>query len=163
MKTPPIEPVTRADVQIVREARAKYERWCDESIGIGQADTMMETLLRLAEQAIRITSTSSQPSDLADRLERVYSQLTPGVIDSADLDGMAFTVQEAIAALRQSPDTARVDEIRSAVIKECIAALDDENVAEAMDCNKVEKYRMHKATLALVKDAIRALANKEPT
>jgi hypothetical protein len=62
-----------------------------------------------------------------------------------------------LSALRQSPDKARLD-----ALEEVIAALDDDEVAEMMDCNKVEKYRQHKATLELAKKAIRALA-KQPT
>lgn len=37
---------------------------------------------------------------LIERLERVRNQLTPGVIEAADLDGMALSVGDGIKALR---------------------------------------------------------------
>ena len=37
-----------------------------------------------------------------------------------------------------------------------VAIMDSEEVAEAMDCNKVEKYAVHKSTLELAKSAIRS-------
>lgn len=42
-------------------------------------------------------------STLADELELVRNKLTPGVIETADLDGMALTLGKAIASLRTPP------------------------------------------------------------
>ncbi len=41
-------------------------------------------------------------NDLPKQLMRVYESLTPGAIDHADLDGMAFCVQEAATALQSA-------------------------------------------------------------
>ena len=38
-------------------------------------------------------------NELVERLRNTYGNLTPGAIERADLDGMAFTVQDAITAL----------------------------------------------------------------
>lgn len=38
-------------------------------------------------------------SELVERLNDVFGNLTPGAIERADLDGMAFTVKDAITAL----------------------------------------------------------------
>lgn len=42
--------------------------------------------------------------ELIERLRDVYGALTPGAIDRADLDGMAFAVQDAISFLSQPPE-----------------------------------------------------------
>ena len=49
-------------------------------------------------------------TDIVGRLQDVYGKLTPGAIERADLDGMAFTVADAItdlATLRKQLENAR--------------------------------------------------------
>ena len=46
---------------------------------------------------------------------------------------------------------------RRQAFEEALEALNDDEVAEAMDCNKVEKYAVHKSAINLAKEAIRAL------
>ena len=41
-------------------------------------------------------------------------------------------------------------------LEKAIAIMDSEEVTDAMDCNKVEKYAVHKSTLELAKSAIRS-------
>ena len=49
-------------------------------------------------------------TDIERRLQDVYGKLTPGAIETADLDGMAFTVADAItdlATIRKQLENAR--------------------------------------------------------
>ena len=63
--------------------------------------------------------------ELVERLRGVYENLTPGAIDRADLDGMAFTVSDAIAALSQPIARANVDrEELITLIREHLASTD---------------------------------------
>lgn len=50
-----------------------------------------------------------RPEVLIKRLREVYGNLTPGAIDHADLDGMAFTVKEVIEALAASQPAPTAD------------------------------------------------------
>jgi len=54
--------------------------------------------------------THDNVTDIVGRLQDVYGKLTPGAIERADLDGMAFTVADAItdlATLRKQLENAR--------------------------------------------------------
>lgn len=54
--------------------------------------------------------THDNVTDIERRLQDVYGKLTPGAIETADLDGMAFTVADAItdlATLRKQLENAR--------------------------------------------------------
>jgi len=50
---------------------------------------------------------------------------------------------------------------RRQAFEEALEALNDDEVAEAMDCNKVEKYAVHKSAIKLAKEAIRALIEEQ--
>lgn len=67
------------------------------------------------------TPTAPQPDrdGVLDGLRDVYSNLTPGRIEAADIDGMAFKVQAAIEALATTTDqSAQSDAIAEAVAAE---------------------------------------------
>lgn len=62
---------------------------------------------------------------LIERIEVVYDNLTPGVIDRADLDGMASTCRQAATALAAQAE--EIERLRGALkpFADCCDQIDD--------------------------------------
>lgn len=56
------------------------------------------------------------------------------------------------------PTVDRAEVIRESVVAECLAALDDDEVVHAIDCNKVEKRKTWDSAIKLCRERIAALA-----
>lgn len=70
-------------------------------------DDGLRGIAEAARQIAALAATPREPSynahtDLIAELDKVYNALTPGAFESADLDGMAFTVADAMTALQTS-------------------------------------------------------------
>ena len=73
-----------------------------------------------------------------------------------DEDWMKLCARD-FAIHREAAARLGIIEGRRQAFEEALEALNDDEVAEAMDCNKVEKYAVHKSAINLAKEAIRAL------